>query len=84
MKNKTFTTLKECVDAAVGEKYRGEYDCKLILGEDDQKFEAYTVHIGTRELLFYCKNAILTYFVDSYGDRNTVECQSIELDKEEK
>lgn len=48
-----------------------EVDCNIDLKVDDVEYNAYSVSISYRDLLFYTDKGTIQYLVDSYGDRHT-------------
>jgi len=59
-------TFKQLVDYSV--RYKGptkELDCNIELKVDGKTFNAYSVSVSNRDLLFYCDNCSITYLVDN-------------------
>lgn len=58
----------------------GEIDCEFEVIEDNETFKVYTASVAYRDILLYSDKGCLSYVVDSYGNRNSVECVNIERD----
>ncbi len=48
-------------------------EVNIPLEIDGKTWRAYEVSISYRDLLFTCEEGIVTYLVDSYGERHTAE-----------
>lgn len=72
--------LKYYAKKSINNKGTISLECNLTLDVDDEKFQAYEVSIGCRDLLFYCDKGVLVYVVDTYGERIAVELFEIERD----
>jgi hypothetical protein len=55
-----------------------ELDCNITLNEEGQTFQAYTVSIAHRDLLFYTDKGVLNYLIDKFGDKYSLSLFSIE------
>ena len=77
--SKRLDTIEQVIELALKADESKEYDCVIDLEEDGIKYSAYGVFVSFREMTFLCKDVTLTYMVDTYGDRHTIEL--FELDK---
>jgi hypothetical protein len=55
-------------------------ECDITLDVDGEAFRAYEVYVGKQDLLFLTEKGTLTYLVDRYGDRLTVELFEVNKD----
>jgi len=64
--------MKALIEASLtGESNSFEIDLDITV--NGETWTAYEANVGHREILFFCKQGTATYFVDSYGARNTFE-----------
>lgn len=76
-----YTNLKDLIELAVNYDDESlEVDCNIDLEVDDVEYNAYSVSISNRDLLFYTDKGAIQYLVDSYGDRHTAVLYDCELD----
>jgi len=64
--------MKPLIEASlIGESNSFEIDLDITV--NSEVWQAYEAQIAYRDILFFCKQGTATYFVDSYGTRNTFE-----------
>lgn len=65
--------LKTCIELSLKANESTEYDCNVNLVIEGDTWQAYTVTISYKDIMFYCNEGDVTYLVDSYGDRHVAE-----------
>lgn len=61
------------VDHAVNGTKQRSFNVSLKIEVDGKTWNAYGAEVCCREIMFFCKEGIATFVVDSYGDRHTTE-----------
>lgn len=68
--------FKDIIRESINCQSTKEHDCELELNVNGETWDAYSVSISHKDLLFYCEQGIATYVVDSYGDKHIAELYS--------
>ena len=76
------TTLNECINKSLKTKSSREHDCDITLHIDGVPYVTYTVSIANRDIMFYTDTAVITYDVDTYGDRSVAVLRDLKKDDE--
>lgn len=62
------TTMLELIQKAKGHNAESEeIDCDITLSVNGEYWEAYSVSVSHRDLLFYTDQGTVTYLIDSYS-----------------
>lgn len=76
-----YIDLKDLIELAVNHDEESiEVDCSINLDIDDVEYNAYSVSVSNRDLLFYTEKGTIQYLVDSYGDRHTAVLHDWDLE----
>ena len=73
-------SLNDCIEKSIRGKCTIEHDASFLTEVNGENWDCYTAAIGYREFTLYCNQGTATFFVDSYGDRNTCELIDWELE----
>ncbi len=75
-------TLTELKEKSLKTNESIEIGVDLTVEVDGEEWLAHTACIANREILLYTDKGDCTYFVDTYGDRNTIELVDWEKNNE--
>lgn len=80
-KSKVFKDLQEVIDFSIAypENKEGQsYDCNIVLKEEGKKFNAHSVSIYKRDVLFFCDKGCINYVIDTIGFNNYLNLINID------
>lgn len=72
------TDFNKCVDMSLVIQESTNYECRIPITIQGEKFTAYSVDIAYRELSFNCPEGYVSFYVDSYGFRYHAVLNDIE------
>lgn len=61
------------INHAVNSETQRSFNVSLEITVGEETWSTYGADVSHREILFFCKEGTVSYVVDTYGDRHTVE-----------